>query len=234
MDNSASNINVDQLTTEEKMKLTSGKDFWASEALPDHKIPSIRMSDGPHGLRYQAAAADHLGINDSVPSTSFPTASASAATWDPELIAAMGAAIGLEAQSLGVDVVLGPGVNMKRNPLCGRNFEYFSEDPYLAGKLGAAWIQGMQKQGIAACLKHFAANNQENGRLSSDSMIDPVALHEIYLEAFRIAVTQGHPESVMCSYNKVNGTYTSDNRYLMTNVLRDQFGFDGAVITDCH
>lgn len=232
MDNSASNINVDQLTTEEKMKLTSGKDFWASEALPDHKIPSIRMSDGPHGLRYQAAAADHLGINDSVPSTSFPTASASAATWDPELIAAMGAAIGLEAQSLGVDVVLGPGVNMKRNPLCGRNFEYFSEDPYLAGKLGAAWIQGMQKQGIAACLKHFAANNQENGRLSSDSMIDPVALHEIYLEAFRIAVTEGHPESVMCSYNKVNGTYTSDNRYLMTNVLRDQFGFDGAVITD--
>ncbi|MDG3062608.1 glycoside hydrolase family 3 C-terminal domain-containing protein [Lacticaseibacillus casei] len=232
MDHSVSPVNLNSLTTEEKVKLTSGKDFWSSEAFPEHGIPSIRMSDGPHGLRYQAAEADHLGINDSVPSTSFPTASASASSWDPELIAAMGEAIGLEARSLGVDVVLGPGVNMKRNPLCGRNFEYFSEDPFLAGKLGSAWIQGIQKQGVAACLKHFAANNQENGRLSSNSIIDPVALHEIYLEAFRIAVTEGHPESVMCSYNKVNGRYASDNHYLMTQVLRNQFGFDGAVITD--
>lgn len=156
-----SNFHLAKITAEEKVKLTSGKDFWTSEHLADKGIPSFRMSDGPHGLRYQALAADHLGINDSVPSTSFPTASASAAAWDPDLIQAMGKAIGLEAQSLGVDMVLGPGVNMKRNPLCGRNFEYFSEDPFLAGKLGAAWINGIQSQGIAACLKHFAANNQE-------------------------------------------------------------------------
>lgn len=227
-----SNFHLAKITAEEKVKLTSGKDFWTSEHLADKGIPSFRMSDGPHGLRYQALAADHLGINDSVPSTSFPTASASAAAWDPDLIQAMGKAIGLEAQSLGVDMVLGPGVNMKRNPLCGRNFEYFSEDPFLAGKLGAAWINGIQSQGIAACLKHFAANNQENDRLSSDSLVDPTALHEIYLEAFRIAVTESHPEAVMCSYNKINGTYASDNLYLMTQVLRQQFGFGGAVITD--
>lgn len=220
------------LSPQEKMTLTSGHDFWSSEPLYPHNIPSFRMSDGPHGLRYQAQAGDHLGLNKSVPSTSFPTASASACTWDLDLLYQMGQGIAKEAQSCQVDMVLGPGVNIKRNPLCGRNFEYFSEDPYLAGQLGASWINGLQDQGIAACLKHFACNNQENDRLLSDSLVDPVALHELYLEAFRIAVEQSQPESIMCAYNKINGTYASDNYYLLTEVLRRQWGFKGAVITD--
>ncbi|MCH4170193.1 MAG: glycoside hydrolase family 3 C-terminal domain-containing protein [Lactobacillus sp.] len=220
------------LSPQEKMTLTSGHDFWTSEPLYSQDIPSFRMSDGPHGLRYQAQASDHLGINQSVPSTSFPTASASACTWDKALLAQMGQAIAKEAQSLKVDMVLGPGINIKRNPLCGRNFEYFSEDPYLSGQLGAAWIKGLQGQGVAACLKHFACNNQENDRLLSDSLVDPIALHELYLEAFRIAIKASQPESIMCAYNKINGTYASDNYYLLTQILRRQWGFKGAVITD--
>lgn len=221
-----------QLTPEELIKLTSGADFWQSAAIPKAQIPSFRMSDGPNGLRYQSGTGDALGINDSVVSTCFPTASAVACTWDPELVSQMGRAIGAEARSLKVDMVLGPGINIKRNPLCGRNFEYFSEDPYLAGMLGAAWIKGLQSEGVAACLKHFAGNNQENDRLLSDSLIDETALHELYLEAFRIAVETAAPEGVMCSYNKVNGTYASDNPYLLTDVLRHQWKFDGAVVTD--
>ncbi|KRL19371.1 glycoside hydrolase family 3 C-terminal domain-containing protein [Lentilactobacillus kisonensis] len=221
-----------QLSPEDQVKLTSGTNFWQSVAIPEYQIPSFRMSDGPNGLRYQAGEGDALGINDSVISTCFPTASAVACTWDPDLVVEMGRAIGLEARSLNVDMVLGPGINIKRNPLCGRNFEYFSEDPYLAGMIGAGWIRGLQSEGAAACLKHFAGNNQENDRLLSDSLIDPTALHEVYLEAFRIAVQTAQPEGVMCSYNKVNGTYSSDNAYLLTDMLRRQWGFKGTVVTD--
>ena len=221
-----------KLTPEELISLTSGADFWKSVAISEKQIPSFRMSDGPNGLRYQASAGDALGINESAISTCFPTASAVACTWDPDLVSEMGQAIGLEARSLNVDMVLGPGINIKRNPLCGRNFEYFSEDPYLAGMIGAAWIKGLQSKGAAACLKHFAGNNQENDRLLSDSLIDPTALHEMYLEAFRIAVQTAQTEGIMCSYNKINGTYSSDNDYLLTEMLRNQWGFKGAVITD--
>ena len=221
-----------KLTPEELISLTSGADFWKSVAISEKQIPSFRMSDGPNGLRYQASEGDALGINESAISTCFPTASAVACTWDPDLVSEMGQAIGLEARSLNVDMVLGPGINIKRNPLCGRNFEYFSEDPYLAGMIGAAWIKGLQSKGAAACLKHFAGNNQENDRLLSDSLIDPTALHEMYLEAFRIAVQTAQPEGIMCSYNKINGTYSSDNDYLLTEMLRNQWGFKGAVITD--
>ncbi|MCI2172146.1 glycoside hydrolase family 3 C-terminal domain-containing protein [Schleiferilactobacillus perolens] len=220
------------LTPEEQVKLTSGADFWGTEAFPAANIPRFRMSDGPHGLRYQAGAGDALGINHSEPSTAFPTGSALACTWDPALVAAMGAAIGQEARSLDVDMVLGPGLNIKRNPLCGRNFEYFSEDPVLTGHLAAGWVKGIQSTGVGACVKHFAANNQENDRLRSNSIVDPIALHELYLTAFRIAVKAAQPEGVMCSYNRINGTYASDNRYLLSDVLRKTWGFNGAVITD--
>ncbi|EEI19047.1 glycosyl hydrolase family 3 N-terminal domain protein [Lentilactobacillus buchneri ATCC 11577] len=223
---------LSKLSSTDLIKLTSGEDFWHSSSLIDDHIPNFRMSDGPNGLRYQADKGDALGINNSVPSTCFPTASAIACTWDPELIRRMGRAIGQEARSLNVDMVLGPGINIKRNPLCGRNFEYFSEDPYLAGTIGAAWIKGLQSQGVGACVKHFAGNNQENDRLRSDSLIDQTALHELYLAAFQIAVTRAQPEGVMCSYNKVNGTYASDNPYLLTTVLRQQWRFKGSVITD--
>ncbi|WP_288529910.1 glycoside hydrolase family 3 C-terminal domain-containing protein [uncultured Secundilactobacillus sp.] len=221
-----------QLTEAQKLRLVSGHDFWQSESIADVGIPAIRMSDGPHGLRYQATESDHLGINESVEATAFPTASASANSWDLGLLRRMGEAIGREARSLGVDVVLGPGVNIKRNPLGGRNFEYFSEDPQLAGQLAAAWISGLQSTGTGASLKHFAGNNQETDRLLSDSLIDQTALHELYLEAFRIAVMTAEPKTVMNAYNKVNGTYMSENTYLQTTVLRDQWGFQGAIVTD--
>lgn len=219
-----------ELTDAQAIKLTSGKDFWSTESVAG--IPAIRMSDGPHGLRYQAQASDHLGINEAVPATAFPTASASASSWDPSLLHQMGEAIADEARSLGVDVVLGPGVNIKRNPLGGRNFEYFSEDPLLAGTLAAAWIKGLQAKGVGASLKHFAGNSQETDRLRSDSLIDATALHELYLEAFRIAVTQSQPETVMIAYNLLNGTYMSDHDYLLNTVLRGQWGFKGTVVSD--
>ena len=218
------------LSDQDAIKLTSGRDFWSSESVAG--IPAIRMSDGPHGLRYQAQAADHLGINEAVPATAFPTASASASSWDPSLLVKMGAAIAEEARSMNVDVVLGPGVNIKRNPLGGRNFEFFSEDPLLTGALAAAWIAGLQSKGVGASLKHFAGNSQETDRLRSDSLIDATALHELYLEAFRLAVTQSQPETVMIAYNLLNGTYMSDHEYLLNTVLRGQWGFKGAVVTD--
>ncbi|WP_179394031.1 glycoside hydrolase family 3 C-terminal domain-containing protein [Lacticaseibacillus absianus] len=219
-----------ELSDEDAIKLTSGRDFWRTEALGG--IPAIQMSDGPHGLRYQAQAADHLGINDAAMATAFPTASASASSWDPALLTQMGEAIADEARAMGVDVVLGPGVNIKRNPLGGRNFEYFSEDPVLAGTLGAAWINGLQSHGVGASLKHFAGNSQETARLRSDSLIDATALHELYLEAFRLAVTASQPETVMTAYNLVNGTYMTDHEYLLNTVLRGQWGFKGAVVSD--
>ncbi|KRN19099.1 beta-glucosidase [Lacticaseibacillus camelliae DSM 22697 = JCM 13995] len=219
-----------ELSDQDAIKLTSGQDFWSSENVAG--IPAIRMSDGPHGLRYQAQASDHLGINEAVPATAFPTASASASSWDPRLLVKMGAAIGEEARSMNVDVVLGPGVNIKRNPLGGRNFEFFSEDPLLTGALATAWINGLQSKGVGASLKHFAGNSQETDRLRSDSLIDATALHELYLEAFRLAVTQSQPETVMIAYNLLNGTYMSDHEYLLNTVLRGQWGFKGAVVSD--
>lgn len=191
---------IDRMTLEEKVALCSGADTFHTKAFEAHGIPGIALADGPHGLRKQVAASDRLGVNKSVPATCFPTASLSACSWDRELLYEMGAAIGEEALQEGVAVVLGPGVNIKRNPLCGRNFEYFSEDPCLAGELAAAWIRGMQSRGVGASLKHFAGNNQEDERMSSDSMIDERTLREIYLPAFERAVKAGRPATVMCAY----------------------------------
>ncbi len=223
---------ISKMTLEDKIKLCSGAGFWESERMEQYGIPAFFMSDGPHGLRTQKGESDHLGINQSEKSTCFPTASASAASWNPELLRRMGEAIGEEALHYGVDVVLGPGVCMKRNPLCGRNFEYFSEDPYLAGVMGANWIQGVQSKGVGTSLKHYAANNQEQDRMMGDSMVDQRALREIYLPAFETAVRESQPDTVMCSYNKINGTFSSDNRKLLTDILRNEWGFQGLVVTD--
>ena len=221
-----------KMTLADKIALCTGADFWHSKAMEKYGIPAFMMSDGPHGLRCQSGDADMIGINNSIPATCFPTAVTAGATWDRELYAAEGEAIGQEAVAAGVDVVLGPGCNIKRNPLCGRNFEYISEDPYLAGKLAAAFIRGQQGAGVASSLKHFAANNQEYKRQNGDSQVDDRALREIYLAAFEAAVKEGKPGTVMCSYNKINGTHASDDRWLLTEVLREDWGFDGMVVTD--
>ena len=192
---------IDKMSLEDKVKLCSGADFWNTEEMDEYGIGKISMSDGPHGLRKQEGAGDHLGINDSVPATCFPTACCSSSTWNVDLLEKMGRAIAEEALEYKVDVVLGPGVNIKRNPLCGRNFEYFSEDPYVAGKLGAAWIKGVEGQGVGTSLKHFAGNNQENERLSSDSIIDERTLREIYLAPFEIAVKEGKVDLAFVSAN---------------------------------
>lgn len=223
---------IDQMSLEEKVALCSGADFFSTKAFEKYGIPSISMADGPHGLRKQVANADHLGLNQSVPATSFPTASLSACSWDRDLLYEMGAAIGEEALQEGVSIVLGPGVNIKRNPLCGRNFEYFSEDPFLAGEMAANWIAGLQSKGVGASLKHFAANSQENERMSSDSLVDERTLREIYLPAFEKAVKQAKPATVMCAYNKLNGTYCSDNKVLLRDILRNEWGYQGVVLTD--
>ena len=223
---------IDQMTLEEKVALCSGADFFSTKAFEKYGIPSISMADGPHGLRKQVASADHLGLNQSVPATSFPTASLSACSWDRDLLFEMGAAIGEEALQEGVSIVLGPGVNIKRNPLCGRNFEYFSEDPYLAGEMAACWIAGLQSKGVGASLKHFAANSQENERMSSDSLVDERTLREIYLLAFEKAAKQARPATVMSAYNKLNGTYCSDNPLLLRDILRNEWGYQGLVVTD--
>lgn len=221
-----------QMTLQEKIALCSGGDFYATKAFEQYGIPAITLTDGPHGLRKPAAAADQLGINRSVPATCFPTASLTACSWDRELLREMGGAIGEEALQQGVDVVLGPGVNLKRNPLCGRSFEYFSEDPYLAGELAASWIEGLQGRGVGASLKHFAGNNQENERMSSDSLIDERTLRELYLPAFEKAVKHARPATVMCAYNKLNGVYCSDNAFLLRAILREEWGFEGVIVTD--
>ena len=221
-----------ELTLEEKCALLSGAETFKTRGMPKHGIPQIWLSDGPHGLRKQAGESDHLGLNPSVPATCFPTASAVANSWDAALGEEIGAALGEEAAAQEVSVVLGPGLNMKRNPLCGRNFEYFSEDPYLAGKLAAGYIRGIQSKGVAACPKHFAVNSQETRRMASDSIVDERTLREIYLTGFEIAVKEGHPRSIMSSYNLVNGTYANENKHLLMEILRGEWGFDGAVITD--
>lgn len=223
---------IGSMSLEEKVGMLSGEGFWRTKAIPRLGVPGVMMTDGPHGLRKQTDMADHLGLTKSVPATCYPPAVTLASSWDTELAAAVGAAIGDEARAEGVAVVLGPGINMKRSPLCGRNFEYFSEDPYLAGKMAAAYVRGLQGRGVGACLKHFAANNQEYHRLVNDSVVDERTLREIYLAAFEIAVKESAPWSLMCSYNRLNGTHAAEHEWLLRRVLRDEWGHEGVVITD--
>ena len=226
------NAIVEKLTLEEKAALLQGWSTWTSREVKRLGIPAIFMSDGPTGLRKQAGAGDHLGLNASVPATCFPTSATMANTWDVELGERLGEALGVEAAAENVHVVLGPGLNMKRSPLCGRNFEYFSEDPYLAGKMAAAYVRGIQRNGAAACPKHFAVNSQELRRMSMDSVVDERTLREIYLTGFEIAVQEGHAQALMSSYNQVNGVYANENYHLLTEILRNEWGFDGYVVTD--
>ena len=223
---------VSQMTLEEKAGLCSGDDFWHTKAVERLGIPRVMVSDGPHGLRKQSDAADHLGINDSIRAVCFPAASATAASFDPDMIREMGEALGDSCQHERVSVVLGPAVNIKRSPLCGRNFEYFSEDPYLAGQMAAAMIRGVQSRNVGTSIKHFAANSQEKRRQTSDSIIDERALREIYLYSFEKSVKESAPATVMESYNKLNGEYASRSRRLLQEILRDEWGFDGVVVSD--
>ena len=223
---------ITKLNLEQKCALLSGDTVFTTRGYKNAGVPSITLSDGPNGVRKQAGAADHLGLNPSVPATCFPTAATVACSWDPALGEEIGRAMGEEAAAQEVAVLLGPGLNTKRSPLCGRSFEYFSEDPYLAGKLAAGYIRGIQSKGVAACPKHFAVNSQETRRMASDSIVDERTLREIYLTGFEIAVKEGHPRSIMSSYNLVNGTYANENKHLLMEILRDEWGFDGAVITD--
>ena len=223
---------IQKMTLPEKAALLQGKTNWTTYNIPRLGIPSIFVSDGPHGLRKQAGAEDHLGLNESVPATCFPTAATMANSWDPELGQELGRALGQEAAANDVHVVLGPGLNMKRSPLCGRNFEYFSEDPYLAGKMAAAYIRGIQENGVGACPKHFAVNSQELRRMSVDAVVDERTLREIYLTGFEIAVKEGNPKTIMTSYNSVNGTYANENAHLLRDILRGEWGFKGFVMTD--
>lgn len=221
-----------ELTLDEKTRLVEGGDTWGSYPVPRLGIPALGITDGPHGVRRVRESASGFGIGDNEPSTAFPTAASVAQTWNPRIAERMGRAIGREARDMGVDVVLGPGVNLKRSPLCGRNFEYFSEDPLLTGALGSAYVQGLQAMGVGASVKHFAANSSEDYRFVGDSLVDERALRELYLRAFERIVKEASPWTVMASYNKVNGTFASENRELLTTILRDEWGFDGLVMTD--
>ena len=223
---------LQQLTLEDKIALCSGENFWETKKYEKYGISSLFMCDGPHGLRKQEDVADMLGVNESRKATCFPAEVTTAGSWDPELLTAIGSAIGEEAREQGVGLVLGPGANLKRNPLCGRNFEYFSEDPYLAGKLAAGFIRGAEAQGIGTSLKHFAVNSQEKSRFTSDSVLDERTLRELYLTAFEIAVKEGKPSTVMCAYPKLNGVHCSDSKKLLTDILRTEWGFGGLVVTD--
>ncbi len=223
---------ISKMTLEEKASLMSGANFWNTKAVVRLGIPGMMLTDGPHGLRKQGGKADHLGLNKSVPATCYPSAAGLANTWDEALIGKMGAHLGLEAASEGVSVLLGPGVNIKRSPLCGRNFEYFSEDPYLSGKMAAALIRGIQSNGISACVKHYAANSQELRRMTNDSVMDERTLREIYLPAFEMAVKEGGVRCLMTSYNKVNGTYAHENNHLLREILYGEWGYEGVVVSD--
>ena len=223
---------IDKMSIEEKAAILSGKTVWQTRDIPRLNIPSMYCSDGPHGIRKQAGEGDHLGLNASLPATCFPTAATIANSWDEELGIEIGKALGEEAGALDVNVLLGPGLNIKRSPLCGRNFEYFSEDPYLSGKMAAAYIKGIQSKGIYACPKHFAVNSQELRRMAMDSVIDERTLREIYLTGFEIAVKEGNAKSIMTSYNEINGVYANENKHLLQDILREEWGFDGVVITD--
>lgn len=223
---------VDELDIEEKIALVSGADNWHTMPIPRLNIPSIMMADGPHGLRKEKDESKPISVGEGVKATCFPPAATSANSWNPELLFQMGEAIGNEALQEGVSIVLGPGVNIKRSPLCGRNFEYFSEDPFLTGELATGWIKGAQSVGVGACIKHFAVNNQESWRMINDSVVDERALREIYLAGFEQAIKQGKPWTVMAAYNKLNGIYCCENPRLLTSILRTEWGFDGAVISD--
>ncbi|MGF6951037.1 beta-glucosidase [Neobacillus sp. B4I6] len=223
---------ISQMTLEEKASLCSGLDFWHLKGIERLGIPSLMVTDGPHGLRKQGEGSDHLGIYNSVPATCFPSAAGMASSWNRELIEKVGIALGEECQAEDVAVLLGPGVNIKRSPLCGRNFEYFSEDPYLASEMAAGHVKGVQSQGVGTSLKHFAANNQEHRRMSTDAVVDERTLREIYLASFEGVVKQSQPWTVMCSYNKVNGEYASENEYLLNEILKDEWGFEGFVVSD--
>ena len=223
---------ISRMTAEEKAAFLSGKNEWESWNFDRLGIPSIFMSDGPSGIRKQAGEGDHLGLNPSVPATCFPSSATVCNSWDEDLAQQVGEGLGKEAMAEGVNVLLGPGMNIKRNPLCGRNFEYFSEDPYLTGKMAAAEIRGIQSEGVSACCKHFAVNSQETRRMAMNSVLDERTLREIYLTAFEIAVKESHPMSVMSSYNEVNGVYANENRHLLMDILRKEWGFDGYVVTD--
>jgi len=220
------------MSLEEKVQFCSGADFWSTKALTDHKIPSITLTDGPHGIRKISGGGATPGASQTAPATCFPPACTTACSWDRGLLQEMGSAIGKEALQEGVSIVLGPGVNIKRNPLCGRNFEYFSEDPFLTGELAKAWINGVQSEGVGVSLKHFAANNQENHRMSTDSIVDQRTLREIYLSAFEKVVKEAKPATVMCSYNRLNGIYASDNTFLLRQILREEWGFEGVIVSD--
>lgn len=223
---------IGAMTLEEKASLLSGENFWNTKPVTRLGIPSIMLTDGPHGLRKQGGQTDNLGLNASIPATCFPTAATLANSWDVQLLAEMGRTLGEECLKEQVSVILGPGLNIKRNPLCGRNFEYFSEDPYLTGKLAASMTRGIEELGVTACPKHFAINSQEHLRMSMDEIVDERALRELYLEGFRYAVTEGKPGMVMSSYNKVNGEHANENHHLLKEILVDEWGFDGVVVTD--
>ncbi len=223
---------IKQMTLEEKCYLFSGKDFWQTRSVERLGVPNMTLSDGPHGIRKQEGAGDQLGLNGSLPATCYPTAATIANSWDTALGEEIGEHLGTEAASQGVGTLLGPGLNIKRSPFCGRNFEYFSEDPYLAGKMAASYIRGIQKNGVAACPKHFAANSQELRRMASDSVMDERTLREIYLTGFEIAVKEGRARSIMSAYNRINGVYANENKHLLQEILRDEWGFDGFVVSD--
>lgn len=223
---------IAEMSLREKIAFCTGADFWSTKELPRLGIRAVKMADGPHGLRCQQGGGDMIGVNKSLPATCFPAAVTAGATWNRKLYAAEGEAIGREALAEGVSVVLGPGCNIKRNPLGGRNFEYLSEDPYQAGRMAAAFIRGQQSVGAISSLKHFAANSQEYKRMNGDSQMDERTLREIYLAAFETAVKEGHPATVMCAYNKINGEHCSDSKKLLTEILRNDWGFEGMVVTD--
>lgn len=223
---------IAMMTLNEKAGLCSGYDFWHTKAIERLGIPSIMMTDGPHGLRKQSESSDHLGLNDSVPATCFPSGAGLACSWDRDLIEKVGVALGEECQAENVAIILGPAANIKRSPLCGRNFEYLSEDPYLSSEMAAHHIKGVQSQGVGTSLKHFAVNNQEHRRMTVDAKVDERTLREIYLASFEGAVKKGEPWTVMCSYNKLNGVYASQNKYLLKEVLKEQWGFKGLVVSD--
>ncbi|MDR7183598.1 beta-glucosidase [Microbacterium trichothecenolyticum] len=223
---------VAELTLEEKASLTSGASFWYTKPVDRVGVPAVMVTDGPHGLRKQREGGDHLGIGDSVPATCFPPAVGLGSSWDVDLVHRVGEALGTETSIENVAVLLGPGINIKRSPLCGRNFEYLSEDPIVSGVLGAAIVQGIQSKGVGTSLKHFAANNQENDRMRSSSDVDPRPLREIYLRGFQRVVEDAQPWTVMCSYNRINGVYASEDPWLLTQVLRDEWGFEGLVVSD--
>jgi len=223
---------ISRLSLEEKAELCSGIGAWHTQALPGHGIPSIMLTDGPHGLRKQNGAQDHMGLNESVPATCFPTAAGLASSWNRELVEQVGVALGEECQAEGVGIILGPGANIKRSPLCGRNFEYFSEDPFLSSELTTKHIQGVQSQGVGTSLKHFAVNNQETRRFNIDVILDERTFREMYLASFEGAVVNAQPWTIMSAYNKINGIFCSENKRLLTEILRNEWGFEGFVVSD--